>query len=82
MKLMAEAFRGCHRPLCLLFESLYKKVRGRLDRACKVQELRGVIICLAIALGDKSRFFYPYNEPEDVYPFVPDPTAPSAARRH
>ena len=73
--LMEEAIRGCHRPLCLLFESLYPRVRGRLDRAWNVAKLHGRVSVVAEAFGDQSRFTYPYNDPEDVYPFVPDPHA-------
>lgn len=72
--LMREAFRGCHRPLCLLFESFYPEVRSRLDRAIQVEDLQGTIALLAVWLGNRSTFSYPYNAPEDVYPFVPDPT--------
>lgn len=68
-----EAFRGCHRPLCLLYESLYPGVRTRLGRAREVNELRGEVAWLAADFGDRSRLFYQCNAPEDVYPFVPDP---------
>ncbi len=70
-----EATRGCYRPMCLLFESLYRRVRGRLDRAGEVAALHGRITTVAVVFGDRSNFSYPFNHPEDVYPFVPDPHA-------
>lgn len=70
---MEEAFRSCHRPLCLLFESLYPRVRTRLDRACEVNDLCGQLAWLGRSFGDRSRILYRFNAPEDVYPFVPDP---------
>ena len=72
--IIRDAVRGCHRPLCLLFESFFPRVRGRLDRACKVSELRDRFARVAVAFGDRSRFSYPFNHPEDVYPYTPDPT--------
>lgn len=74
LHVIRDAVRGCHRALCLLFESFYPRVRGRLDRACKVSELHDRIAAVAHAFGDRSRFTYPYNHPEDVYPYTPDPT--------
>jgi DNA-binding MarR family transcriptional regulator len=64
--LFHEAKRGCHRPMCLLFESLYPEVPSRLDRACRVSNLHGHFIMLALAFGDRSHFTYDYSHPEDV----------------
>ena len=70
---MQAAYRGCHRPMLLLFESHYPGVRKRLDRAAEVDELRGDIVYLAMHLGDRSRLHYTCNAPEDVWHFTPEP---------
>jgi DNA-binding MarR family transcriptional regulator len=65
--LMVVAIRGCHRPLCLLFEKFYPRTRRRLDRACKVMQLNDEVRMVAVGFGDRSRFLYPFSHPDDIY---------------
>ncbi len=67
-RVLVNALDGCHRPMCLLFESLYPKVRRRLDRALRVVALNDTIDAVARAFGDRSRFSYPYSHPHDLLP--------------
>lgn len=71
--LMEAAVRGCHRPMLLLYESLFADVRTRSDRGAAVAALRGDILRHAMDFGDRSDFSYPHNAPEDVWHFYPDP---------
>ena len=72
-RLLDDAYAGCHRPLCLVFESLFSKTRRRLDRALQVVHVNDAIAGIAKGFGDRSRFTYPFSHPIDLCEPVDEP---------